>query len=92
MKRVGNLYENIYKLENIMQGFDEVCRNTKNKRRVNKYKEFKCMYIYRIYNILVNRSYVVGEYKVFTISKGGHSFTYQNPKELCSVIGQYFSD
>ena len=67
MKRVGNLYENIYKLENIMQAFDEVCRNTKNKNRVNKYKEFKCMYIYRIYNILVNRSYVVGEYKVFTI-------------------------
>ena len=32
------------------------------------------------------------KYKVFTISKGGHSFTYQNPKELCSVIGQYFSD
>ena len=22
-------------------------------------------------------------YKVYTISKGGHSFSYENPKELC---------
>ena len=32
------------------------------------------------------------KYKVFTISKGGHSFTYQNPKELCAIIEQYFND
>ena len=31
-------------------------------------------------------------YKVFTISKSGHSFTNQNPKELCAIIEQYFSD
>ena len=67
MKRIGNLYENICKVEHIMQAFDEVCRNTKNKRRVNKYKEFRCMYIYRIYNILKNKQYVVGPYNVFTI-------------------------
>lgn len=67
MKRLGNLYENIYKIENIMQAFDEVCKNTKNKHKVNKYKEFRCMYIYRIYNILKNRNYTVGKYNVFTI-------------------------
>ena len=31
-------------------------------------------------------------YKVFTISKGEHSFAIQNPKELCSIIEQYFND
>lgn len=67
MKRIGNLYENIYKIENIMQAFDEVCKNTKNKRRVNKYKDFKCMYIYRIYKILESKSYSVGQYNIFTI-------------------------
>ena len=67
MKRIGNLYENIYKPENIMQAFNEVCRNTKNKRRVNQYKEFKCIYICRIYKILKNREYVVGPYNIFTI-------------------------
>ena len=40
MKRIGNLYENTYKLENIMQAFDEVCKNTKNKRKLHKYKDF----------------------------------------------------
>ena len=67
MKRKSNLYENIYKIENIMQAFNEVCRNTKNKNRVNKYKEFKCMYIYQIYRILKNRKYTVGPYNIFTI-------------------------
>ena len=32
------------------------------------------------------------KYKVFTVSKGGHSFAAQNPKELCSIIGQYFNE
>ena len=31
-------------------------------------------------------------YKIFTISKSGHSFALQNPKELCMIIEQYFSD
>lgn len=67
VKRKQNLYQDTYKLENIMQAFDEVCKNTKNKNRVNKYKEFKCMYIYRVYIILKNKQYVVGPYNVFTI-------------------------
>ena len=29
MKRIGNLYENIYKLENIIETFDEICKNIK---------------------------------------------------------------
>ena len=67
MKRAGNLYENIYKSEHIMQAFDEVCRNMKNKKKVNAYRDFKCVYISRIYNDLKNRSYKVGPYNEFTI-------------------------
>lgn len=67
MKRKKNLYEQIYKFENILSAFDEVCRNTKNKRKVRNYKEYKCIYISRIYNTLANKSYVVGPYNVFTI-------------------------
>lgn len=54
-------------MENIMSAFDEVCKNTKNKRKVRNYKEYKCVYISRIYNILNERRYVVGKYNVFTI-------------------------
>ena len=48
MKRVGNLYENIYKYENIKSVFYEVCRNTKNKRKVNRFKEYKCINMFKI--------------------------------------------
>ena len=67
MKRKNNLYENICKMDNILSAFNEVCRNTKNKRKVRNYKEYKCIYLSRIYNILNERKYVVGKYNVFTI-------------------------
>ena len=67
MKRKGNLYPEIYKLENIEQAFNEVCRNTKNKKKVHNYQNYKCVYISRIHQILKNRNYVVGKYNIFTI-------------------------
>ena len=67
MKRKNNLYENTYKIENILEAYNEVCRNTKNKRKVRNYKEYKCIYISRIYETLKNRTYEVGPYNVFTI-------------------------
>lgn len=67
MKRKGNLYKDIYDINNIMTVYNEVCRNTKNKRRVNTYKEYKCLYISKIHNVLKNKEYVVGPYNVFTI-------------------------
>ena len=67
MKRKGNLYENICNVANIIDVYDEVCRNTKNKKKVNIYREYKCCNIANIYNTLINREYVVGPYNVFTI-------------------------
>lgn len=67
MKRKNNLYNDICKMENIQSAFNEVCRNTKNKRKVRNYKEYKCIYLSRIYNILNEKRYVVGKYNVFTI-------------------------
>lgn len=67
MKRKNNLYQNTYKMENILEAYNEVCRNTKNKRKVRNYKEYKCIYISRIYETLKNKTYEVGPYNVFTI-------------------------
>ena len=67
MKRKGNLYHNIYKFENITNAFDEVCKNTKSKKKVAKFKEYKCIYISRIYNILKERKYIPAPYHIFTI-------------------------
>ncbi len=65
MKRKGNLYQKIYKFENIVGAFDEVCKNTKNKKKVARFKEYKCVYIARIYNILINKTYQPKPYNVF---------------------------
>ena len=52
MKRIGNLYENIYDLDNIEKAYKEVCKNTRNERKVFNMKQYKAIYISRIYNIL----------------------------------------
>lgn len=67
MKRMGYLYENTYKFENILDSYNEVCKNTRNKRRVANLKEYKSIYITRVHDILENRSYVVGPYNKFII-------------------------
>ena len=67
MKRKGNLYNEICKFENILQAYKEVCRNTKNKRRVANLKEYKSVYISRVHTILENKQYVVGPYNHFII-------------------------
>ncbi len=54
-------------MENIANAFNEVCRNTRNKNRVENLKQYRNIYITRIYNILLNKSYVVGPYNKFII-------------------------
>lgn len=67
MKRKNNLYQEICKIENIISAFNEVCRNTNNKKKVQNYKQYKSIYISRICNVLNNKTYKVGKYNVFTI-------------------------
>lgn len=67
MKRKNNLYKQICNLENIIGAYNEVCKNTKNKKRVQNYRAYKCIYISRFYNDLKNRNYKVGPYNRFTI-------------------------
>jgi len=67
MKRKNNLYQDICKIENILQAFNEICRNTRNKRKVAKYKEHKCKNIFRVYSILSTKSYEPLPPNIFTI-------------------------
>ena len=81
MKRKGNLYSAIYDYNNIVSAYNEVCRNTKNKKKVEFFKEEKCIQIYKIYNTLKNEKYTVGPYNVFKIYE---------PKERRIVSQQMF--
>ena len=67
MKRKGNLYQNICNLDNITNAYNEVCKNTKNKRKVGLFREYKSSYIAQIYFTLVNKSYTPSPYNVFKI-------------------------
>lgn len=67
MKRKGNLYPAIYDFDNIVSAYKEVCKNTRNERRVERLKEYKSIYIYRVQNILKNKQYVPGDYNKFII-------------------------
>ena len=67
MKRKGNLYKNIYNIANIEKAFDEVCKNTHNKKRVFDMKQYRAIYISRIYKILKEKNYNVGEYNKFIV-------------------------
>lgn len=67
MKRMNNLYPFIYNFDNILSAYREVCKNTKNKKKVAILKEYKSIYISRIYNILKNKHYKVGNYNIFII-------------------------
>ena len=67
MKRLGNLYKNICEYENISKVFSEVCKNTRNKRKVAMIKDYKTIYIARTYQILKEKKYVVGPYNKFII-------------------------
>ncbi len=67
MKRKGNLYQNICKIKNIESAYKEVCKNTRNKRRVFNMKQYKSIYISRVYHVLINKEYKVGPYNKFTI-------------------------
>ena len=67
MKRKGYLYKEIYKYENVEKAFNEICKNTRNKNRVELFKENKNIYVSRCIEILKNRQYIPSEVNVFTI-------------------------
>ena len=67
MKRKNNLYQDLYKLDNINLAFQEICQHTKNREKVAYFKEYKCLYISRIYELLEQRKYKVGPYNIFYI-------------------------
>lgn len=67
MRRKNHLYENTYKIENIEKVFSEITKNTKNKAKVQRLRDYKCINITRIHDVLEKREYVPGPYNRFVI-------------------------
>ena len=60
MKRTNKLYNNMYKYKNIKLAFDEVCRNTANKR-VLIMRNNESNIITKVHDILLERKYKPGD-------------------------------
>lgn len=67
MKKINNLYNNMYKYKNIKIAFDEVCRNTANKKRVLIMRNNESNIITKVHDILKERRYTPDECNVFQI-------------------------
>ncbi len=67
MKRMNNLYDNVCNIKNITSCFNEVYKNTRNVKRVWYMKSYRSVCISDIYQILKNKTYIVGPYTHFVI-------------------------
>ena len=68
MKRLNNLYDNTYNLDNIMKMTDRVCTRVNNKEKVARFEIYKSEHIVNIYNRLKNRNFELGKYNIFMIT------------------------
>ncbi len=68
MKRVNNLYSDICKLENIIEMTDIVCKNTKNKKKIEKFETYKMEHTINIKNKLESKDFQFDKYNIFMIS------------------------
>lgn len=81
MKRVDNLYDDMYDINNLREVFELVCKKTKNKSKVNKFRGNKISIISKAYNDLSKCIYKPYGYKEFYI--------YEPKKRLIINSGMY---
>ena len=67
MKRVGNIYSNLYDLNNIISVYNKIRKNIKNKHKIEQFEDYFCINIVNIYNVLKYNKYEVGKYNLFII-------------------------
>ena len=67
MKRIGNIYNNLYDLNNIISVYNKIKCNTKNKYKIEQFDDYFCINIVNIYNVLKENKYKVGKYNLFII-------------------------
>ena len=67
VKRVNNIYKNLYNMNNIINIYNIINKNTKNKKKIELFNDYYSINIVSIYNTLKNKNYMVGKYNVFKI-------------------------
>lgn len=68
MKRVNNLYNSLYDINNIIKMTDKVLSKVKNKERREKFYLYYSEHIINIKNRLENKNINLGKYNIFLIT------------------------
>ena len=92
-KRVGNIYNKITDLDNIIKMSEVVMRNTKNKRKIEKFNQFFSCNVIDIKNILENKNYKISKYNIFLIKEPKYRIIMsQNIKDkiINHLVAKYF--
>lgn len=67
MKRLNNLYDETYKLNNIINMTNKVLKTVRNKKQVEEFEKYKMEHILNIKNRLENENKLIGKYNIFLI-------------------------
>ena len=71
MKRYGNLYEKIYNIDNLRLAHANARKDKTFYKEVKKVDSDVDFYLLQIQEMLINKTYEVGEYKISTINDKG---------------------
>lgn len=69
MKRVNNLYYKICDLDNIIDMYNKVKTNTKNKLKIERFNNFYSLNLVNIKELLCSKKYNPGRYNIFLIKE-----------------------
>ena len=64
MKKYNNLYNEVTKLDNIINMTNKVCSRVKNKNKVDMFERYKVEHIYNIKKRLDNKDLNIGKYNI----------------------------
>lgn len=70
MKRIGNLYEKIYDIENLRLAHKQACRGKSFYTEVKLIDENEDEYLYRLQDMLIHKTYHTSKYEVFEKKEG----------------------
>ncbi len=93
MKRVNNLYYKICDLDNIIDMYDEVRVNTKNKLKIERFNNFYSLNLVNIKELLCSKKYNPGRYNIFLIKEPKYRIIMSQSikdKVVNHLISKYF--
>lgn len=71
MKRYNNLFKKICTYSNFDKALDSAFKNKKHYTEVKRIKRSRIRYVHKLYNVVKNKEYKVGEYTIYDLFTGG---------------------